>query len=71
LKDQGLQGIEIFYPEHTKPQKKLYQEIASALGLVVTGGTDFHCPLPRGAIPGAYGLDKNGYLLFLERLYRA
>jgi predicted metal-dependent phosphoesterase TrpH len=71
LKDQGLKGMEIFYPDHTKPQKKLYQEIAAALGLVVTGGTDFHSPLPGGTRPGEYGLDRNGYLLFLETLYRA
>lgn len=71
LREQGLQGIEIFYPDHTKPQKKLYLEIAKAHGLVATGGTDFHSKLPGGTMPGAYGLDKNGYLLFLERLYRA
>jgi 3',5'-nucleoside bisphosphate phosphatase len=71
LTGQGLQGIEIFYPDHTKPQKKLYLGIAQELGLVATGGTDFHSPIPGGTPPGAYGLDKNGYTLFLERLYRA
>jgi 3',5'-nucleoside bisphosphate phosphatase len=71
LKKQGLQGIEIFYPDHTKVQKKHYLAIAQELGLIVTGGTDFHTRLPGGVTPGKYGIDKNGYKLFLEKLYRA
>jgi 3',5'-nucleoside bisphosphate phosphatase len=71
LKEQGLQGIEIFYPDHTKPQKKLFRELAQELDLVPTGGTDFHSPLPGGIMPGKFGLDKKSYELFLEKLYRA
>jgi 3',5'-nucleoside bisphosphate phosphatase len=71
LKDQGLQGVEIFYPDHTRPQKKLYLEVARELDLVATGGTDFHSPTPGGVMPGRYGLDKNGYALFLEKLFPA
>lgn len=71
LREEGLQGMEIFYPDHTRPQKKHYLELALELGLVPTGGTDFHAPLPGGVMPGRFGLDAKSYVLFLEKLYRA
>jgi len=65
----GLKGMEVFYPDHTKPQKKLYTEIARSLDLVATGGTDFHSASVAGLSPGKYGLDRDGFARFLERLY--
>lgn len=71
LRQEGLEGMEIFYPDHTRPQKKHYLALAGELGLVPTGGTDFHAPLPGGVTPGRFGLDRESYALFLEKLYRA
>lgn len=42
LVSHGLKGIEVFYPEHTPEQVKIYIEIAEKFDLAVTGGTDFH-----------------------------
>ncbi len=42
LKNLGLAGIEVFYPEHSPEQKALYLALARELGLLVTGGSDFH-----------------------------
>ncbi len=42
LKDMGLQGIEVFYPEHPREETTFYAEIAKQNGLLITGGTDFH-----------------------------
>jgi predicted metal-dependent phosphoesterase TrpH len=42
LKSQGLAGIEVFYSEHTPEQEALYLKLAQELGLLVTGGSDFH-----------------------------
>ena len=42
LTQQGLGGIEVYYPEHTNEQKIAYLRVAKKLGLVVTGGTDYH-----------------------------
>lgn len=42
LADNGLEGIEVFYPEHTPAMIKEYQLLAEQLGLLVTGGSDFH-----------------------------
>jgi 3',5'-nucleoside bisphosphate phosphatase len=42
LIDMGLQGIEAYYPKHTKDQTRMYVRLASKFDLVVSGGTDFH-----------------------------
>ncbi len=42
LREMGLEGIEVFYPDHTEEMTVLYQSLAKSLGLVCTGGSDFH-----------------------------
>ncbi len=42
LAQQGLQGIEVYYPEHSATQIRVYLDLARRLQLVATGGTDFH-----------------------------
>ena len=42
LKGKGLDGIEVFYPEHSEGQMKLYRSLAQQYGLIMTGGSDFH-----------------------------
>lgn len=70
LVDQGLKGIEIFYPDHTKAQKKLYCDLARKFRLVATGGTDFHGTNQRGMTLGKFGLDAERLEPFLKRLLR-
>jgi len=38
----GLGGIEVEYPEHPLPLRETLTELARALDLVATGGSDFH-----------------------------
>jgi predicted metal-dependent phosphoesterase TrpH len=42
MRDQGLQGIEVWHPEHTPGQSAHYQQLAADLGLLLTGGSDAH-----------------------------
>lgn len=42
LVEAGLQGLEVYYPDHTPAMVTRYLEIAGRYDLVVTGGTDFH-----------------------------
>jgi predicted metal-dependent phosphoesterase TrpH len=44
LVNEGLMGIEIYYPEHSRSLIKRYLEIVEHFGLVATGGSDFHGP---------------------------
>jgi hypothetical protein len=38
----GLEGIEVYYPDHTPAMVTRYLELARQYDLLVTGGTDFH-----------------------------
>jgi 3',5'-nucleoside bisphosphate phosphatase len=40
----GLGGIETYYPEHSASQIQAYRETCDRLGLVATGGSDYHGP---------------------------
>jgi len=42
LQQFGLEGMEVFYHNHTEEMTELYQEVADRLELVCTGGSDFH-----------------------------
>lgn len=39
---EGLAGIEVFHPDHSKSVASYYLELAQEKRLIVTGGTDFH-----------------------------
>ncbi|MDO8489576.1 MAG: hypothetical protein Q7S42_05665 [Candidatus Omnitrophota bacterium] len=38
----GLEGIEVYYPEHSQSMINFYLDLAKKLNLLVTGGSDFH-----------------------------
>ena len=40
LEAEGLNGVEVLHPAHTKAQEDDYVQIADRLGLVKTGGSD-------------------------------
>ena len=52
----GLAGIEAIYAEHTPEQEALYLRLARELGLLVSGGSDFHGDnkpeIVLGSMPG-------------------
>lgn len=42
LVEAGLEGLEVYYPDHTPAMVTHFLEVAARHGLLVTGGTDFH-----------------------------
>ena len=49
----GLMGIETYYPEHSATQTAAYREMCRSLGLVATGGSDYHGSQPgKASNPG-------------------
>ncbi|MFP4084766.1 MAG: PHP domain-containing protein [Desulfonatronovibrio sp.] len=42
LKDLGLDGMEVYYPEHTPEQTRYYSSLCAELDLLPSGGSDFH-----------------------------
>jgi len=65
LKELGIQGIEVHYPEHTPQQIKKYAELAERYELLMTGGTDFHGSI----IPEIEMGSGNGSLFIPYELY--
>jgi hypothetical protein len=48
LVEEGLKGMEVYYPEHSTLDVGRYKSLAERYGLLLTGGTDYH------------GMEKNG-----------
>jgi len=42
LQQLGLDGMEVYYSEHSDSDTKAYKEMAERLGLLISGGSDFH-----------------------------
>lgn len=42
LQAQGLDGMEVYYPEHDDATTSAFKAMAGRLGLLVSGGSDFH-----------------------------
>ncbi len=64
LSELGLDGIEVYYPEHSKEQMELYLDIAEKYKLVVTGGSDFHGLTKEGVDIGkGYGCNVITYAM--------
>jgi predicted metal-dependent phosphoesterase TrpH len=49
----GLDALEVFHSDHDATATERYRRMASELGLLMTGGSDFHGDPTRGIEPGA------------------
>ncbi|MBG0791586.1 MAG: PHP domain-containing protein [Desulfovibrionaceae bacterium] len=72
LRDLGLEGMEVYYSEHSDADTKAYGEMADRLGLLWSGGSDFHGSVkPRIALgKGKGALDVPDELLEKMKAYR-
>src|SRR5262245_56157542 len=48
----GVLGLEVWHPRHDPQEVRHYLAAAERHGLLPTGGTDFHRPIPGGLRPG-------------------
>jgi predicted metal-dependent phosphoesterase TrpH len=56
----GLDGLEVFHPDHNYVMKSRYARMTDELGLIATGGSDFHSNEEHhGAALGARGTPQN------------
>lgn len=56
LKEMGLEGIEAYYSSHSPDVLKAYLDLAHRMGLVISGGSDFHgTPKPTLDLGTGYG----------------
>ena len=52
LHDAGLDAIEVYHSDHDAVAVARYQQIAADLGLLASGGSDFHGDPAHGVTPG-------------------
>lgn len=66
----GIDGLEVFYPDHSESQAANFKKLADERGLLVTGGSDFHGmgSQESHAPLGTCGLD-NKFLNGLKRTF--
>ncbi|MBU1566394.1 MAG: PHP domain-containing protein [Proteobacteria bacterium] len=48
LRTAGLDGVEVYYPTHSRQFKKKLLFVAKKLGLLITGGSDYHGTIRPG-----------------------
>ena len=68
----GLTGIEVFHPDHTEADVARYRAIVRDLGLVATGGSDYHGPgSGRTGGLGLVGMPEEAFAQLVARADRA
>jgi 3',5'-nucleoside bisphosphate phosphatase len=70
LADAGLDGIEAFHAEHSIGQRQRYSEVGRRLGLVLTGGSDYHGPEAKGGRLGGGNTPDSALEALRSRLKR-
>jgi len=58
LRDAGLDALEAFHSDHAPDERIRYLHTAQSLGLLVTGGSDFHGDPARTIAPGSTSLPE-------------
>jgi len=58
LRDAGLDALEAFHSDHAPDERIRYVHTARSLGLLVTGGSDFHGDPARTITPGSTSLPE-------------
>ena len=66
LHDAGLDAIEVYHSDHDAAMVEKYAALARQLGLLVTGGSDFHDPA-SALRPGAVTLPDDDWQRLLAR----
>jgi len=56
LAEVGLDAVEVFHPDHDSALVDRYRELARQLGLLMTGGSDYHGDPAHGRQPGSVNL---------------
>ncbi|MDE2237955.1 MAG: PHP domain-containing protein, partial [Elusimicrobia bacterium] len=67
-KEAGLEGLEAYYGSHRASQTARYLRLASDLGLLATGGSDFHGPGSGRDKPLGVEVPDEVHGRFMERL---
>ncbi|AFV01350.1 putative metal-dependent phosphoesterases (PHP family) [Dehalobacter sp. UNSWDHB] len=68
--DSGLQGIEVYHPDHGAEERNYFKALAERKSLLITGGSDFHGHAIKPGIElGSWGVGM-GVIQQIEQLRR-
>ncbi len=67
-KKQGLDGIEVFHPDHTNEDAAHYFDYANKYNLLVSGGSDFHGEIREYSLIGRIKLPYEHYVKIKEKV---
>lgn len=67
---QGLEGLEVYYAAFKPSTRRRFQDMARSLGLLATGGSDFHGPGTGRDGPLGVEVPDEVFGAFMERLSR-
>lgn len=67
FRDEGLDALEVFHSDHGEADCERYRALADDLGLLMTGGSDYHGDLEHGSTIASATLPQEMW----ERLVRA
>jgi len=71
LKGLGVDGIETYYPTHSRKFRKQLIKLAEKYGLLLTGGSDYHGTIRRGTtLAGGKGVSVPAELVEIMRRTR-
>jgi 3',5'-nucleoside bisphosphate phosphatase len=68
LQEWGLTALEVFYPEHPPEKQAIYQSLAQELGLLLTGGSDYHGAIKPEVKIGLVGPNQHVNYELVEKL---
>jgi predicted metal-dependent phosphoesterase TrpH len=66
----GLDALEVFHSDHDDALVERYRALATSLGVLMTGGTDFHADLQAGLTVGQYTLPRDEWERLSAARYR-
>jgi 3',5'-nucleoside bisphosphate phosphatase len=62
LRDMGMKAVEVYHSDHSPSDVIYYLRLCDALGLVPSGGSDFHGQATKPHVRlGTHGLDQAGF----------
>lgn len=70
LKEQGLDALEVYYPEQTHRETETYKKLCDKYNLLYTGGSDFHGMNRPETLLGAKGINETELENLKNRLKR-
>ena len=71
LKEKGLDGIEVFFPDHTPEQREQLLNLAQEESLLTSGGTDLHGPDEMYRVQAGIDMPTRAWKEFRNAIQRA